>query len=271
MSSPSVLEPQMRHAAHPEVPQLLVLWQHPEGRQIRAIGRLTHDGLIYSFEYTRAAGQIEGFRPLPGLRDLHARYEGTRIPSVFGQRVLDRDRPDFDAYIHRLGLDSALATPWEQIVHSGGERAGDALPFMQVPEGKDGVARARFFANGVRHVPDRDLVIGGRRVSVSPEEHEAALAGLSPGDDLFIELEEGNEHDPCASLVTDQTVPLGWVPQALSVDVRRLCLDSAVEVRVVRVGGPEVPSHQRLVLELCAPAPAGFSFDAEGAWEPLGQ
>lgn len=74
------------------VRDLLVLWQHPDTRELIPIGRFGHHGDTYSFAYTRAAATIPDFRPLPGLPDLHHRYEGNGIPAVFEQRVMYRAR-----------------------------------------------------------------------------------------------------------------------------------------------------------------------------------
>lgn len=248
---------------------LLVLWQHPDSRQIIPIGRFGHDTGSYTFAYTRAAAEIEGFRPLPGMRDLRRRYVSGRMPAVFDQRVMESDRPDYAAYLASLGLDPAAASPWEQIVRSGGARAGDTLQFMRVPVVSEGRARARFFANGVRHIASSEHRMSGRRVSVSAEEQEAALCSLSAGDVVSIEVEDGNRVDPCACLITVDSVPVGWVPQALSPGLRQLLERGPVTATVLRVGAPGSPPHLRLVVDLNVAAPHDFQFDAEGWWEPL--
>lgn len=269
MRSASVLDRRASNLDVPEVRDLLVLWQHPETREIIPIGRFVHDGDTYSFSYTRAAATIDDFRPLPGLDDLRRRYVSDRIPPVFGQRVMEPDRPDYADYLRTLGLNPAHATPWEQIVHSGGTRAGDTLQFMQVPTVAAGRAHARFLANGVRHIPSADRIVGGRTVRVSPEQHEAALLSLAPGDTVLIEAEEGNPMDACAALITTEGIPVGWIPRALSSSIRELMASGQVSATVVRVGAPGTPPHLRLVLDLDVPAPHGFQFDRDGLWESL--
>ena len=81
--------------------------------------------------------------------------------------------------------------------------------------------------------------------------------------------EEGNEIDEHALMVVSSGVPLGWVPRFLAPSVRRLLSEGRVFATVMRVNGPSAPTHLRLVLEMNAPAPVGFSFDPEGSWEPL--
>lgn len=256
-------------AETPPARDLLVLWQHPTTREIVPIGRFMRDGDVYTFSYTRAAADIADFRPLPGLGDLNRIYESTRFPAVFDQRVMETDRPDFSEYMTSIGLDATDVTPWEQIVESGGARAGDTLQFMQVPTVSHGRARARFFANGVRHVAHQERTIGGRIVQVTADEQETALRALSVGDAVSIEAEDGNPADACATLITTDGVPVGWVPRALSTSVRQLLDSGPVSATVGRIGAPGTPPHLRLVLELDVPTPAGFQFDADGLWEPL--
>lgn len=247
---------------------LLVLWQHPNSRELIPIGRFGRHDDSYTFAYTRAAADITDFRPLPGLPDLQRRYETNTIPTVFRQRVMDRDRAGFDGYARMLGLDPASATPWEQIVESGGHRAGDTLQFMPVPVVHNERALARFLVNGVRHLPTAPRTFGGRTIEVTGPQQEAALRSLAPGDTVLIEAEQGNPEDSNACLVTARGVPVGWVPRALSHSIRALG-NLPVETTVHRVAPPRTPPHLRLVLDLDVAAPIGFEFDQVGQWEPL--
>lgn len=126
MRSSTVLDRSVPAADPPVARELLVLWQHPETREIVPIGRFSHDGETYCFVYTRAAATVPNFRPLPGLDDLRRRYVTRRFPAVFRQRIMDPERPDYPEYLNSLGLDPSHATPWEQIVHSGAR--GRATP-----------------------------------------------------------------------------------------------------------------------------------------------
>lgn len=249
--------------------EMLVLWQHPVTRRILPVGRLSHDGVTYAFDYTVAAGTIQDFRELPGLGRRGEHFESDVLPAVLAQRVMDADRPDFARYVADLGLTPHTATPWEQIVESGGDRAGDTLQFMELPRVVDGAAHARFLANGVRHIAGHERSVGGRPVRVSEADLESAFASIRVGDEVEILAEEGNLVDEHAALVTRSGVPLGWVPRFLAPSVRRLLDSGRVFATVVRVNGPNAPAHLRLVLQLATPAPAGFSFDPEGLWEPL--
>lgn len=251
-------------ATGPVVHELLVLWQHPDTRQIIPIGRFSYDGGEYAFVYTRAALGVTDFRPLPGLDDLQERYVSHQLPSIFEQRVMASHRPDYRSYLRSLGR--TTATPWEQIVESGGTRVGDTLQFMALPRVEDGRVRARFLASGVRHISSGLRGMPGGPVNVCAEDQMVVLDTLDTLSRLEL-IPENNREDSNALLIVAESVPVGWVPRSLSADVRRLMLDGPVNVDVLRVR-PDAPPHLQLVLDLDSPAPQGFSFDPEGHWQP---
>ena len=264
----AVLERPAAHAGRHQVSELLVLWQHPETREILPVGRFSFDGSTFAFDYTRTAAQIDGFRPLPGMDDLGVRHEFSDMPPVFGQRIMSTERPDFHTYLGSLGLPHT-ATPWEQIVASGGGRAGDTLQFMALPEVREGHARARFFVNGVSHIPDYTAQFADTTVRVSRTTHETAIAELHPGARLNLAPEPNNTVDPTAILLTHEGVPIGWVPRLLSPSLGELVVAGVDSVQVRRVADYPEPSHTRIVVELDAPCPDGFIFDRHGAWLPI--
>lgn len=245
---------------------LLVLWQHPDTREFIPIGRFGFDGNRYTFVYTQAALQVTDLRPLPGLDDLHSRYEDMRMPPVFAQRVMSERRRDYVSYMDSLGL--RHPTPWEQIVRSGGRRGGDTLQFMQLPIVAEGRARAEFLVNGIRHIPERGRKITRGWVHATRDELDTALSGLGAGDEVSLACELENSHDPNAVLVMSGRTPLGWVPRPLARGVRELLGAGPVGVTVYRIAPPRTPDHVRLALAFDVAVPEGFSFDPDGRWEP---
>lgn len=266
MRSASVLE-RPQPSPNPQTDDLLVMWQHPDTREILPIGRFARHGTSYSFVYAAAAAGIAGFRPLPGLDELHRTYESPRIPAVFDQRIMSSERADYADYLGSIGL--TAATPWEQIVESGGRRAGDTLQFMPLPAVVDGRAYARFLVNGVSHIPETSRRLLDREVRTTRDQQEAALQSLKVGDRVALEPELDNPQDPAAVLLTVARVPVGWVPRVLSPGIRELLHAGPLEARVHRVNGVNTPVHLRLALDLDASAPSGFVFDRDGKWEPL--
>jgi|GEM_PF-233511 len=269
MRSNNLLDRPSEAPAPPAVRDLLVLWQQPETREFIPIGRFNYDGRTFSFAYTRDTAEIDGFRPLPGLPDLRSQYAQDVMPAVFDQRVMPPTRPDYPSYMSSLGLDAEHATPWEQIVESGGTRNGDTLQSMQVPTVTSGRAEARFLVNGLRWVLARPLIIADPTVQISPSQHEGVLRALNPGDEVTIVAERDNTIDEHASIVSSGGVLLGWVSRPLSARFRGLLVDGPAIATVARVAPPGTPPHLRLILDVNVPAPAGFSFDPTGQWEPL--
>jgi hypothetical protein len=245
---------------------LLVLWQNPQSRAIDAVGRLSFDGDIYTFCYTRGAARVSGFRPLPGLRDMSLAYRSAFLFPLFAQRVMDPSRPGYERYLSRLGLTPDDSTPWEQILRSGGVREGDTLQFLPLPSADDGHASAAFLAHGVRWVATKDLEITGGPIRVNVEQQESALAGITRGSELGLLAEPGNPKSKDAILITAAGVPVGYVPEVLTSAVGRL--GDAARVRVLRVNGPDAPPHLRLVVSLEAEVDGDFRFDPGHDWDP---
>ncbi len=269
MRSGTILDRQTRHA-DAAVGELLVLWQHPVTREFHVIGRLSNDADRFTFVYTRAAADIANFRPLLGMDDLQQSYTSTSLPAVFGQRVMARERPDYATYIRALGLDPEVATPWEQIVRSGGTRHGDTLQFMAVPRLSSGRAQACFLVNGISHIVEAlPRFAQNSAPHVTPEQHESAMRSLQPGDTVQLRAEIGNPVDPTAVLVMRGTAPLGWVPRILSPSVKELLEAGPVSAVVDRVAPPSSPPHTRIVLDLDVAAPMGFEFDRAQRWVAL--
>ncbi|WP_147794798.1 hypothetical protein [Cellulomonas sp. Y8] len=245
---------------------LLVLWQNPESRAIDAVGRLSFDGNVYTFCYTRRSAEVEGFRPLPGLRDTSHVYHSSFLFPLFAQRVMDPSRPGYERYLSRLGLTPDESSPWEQIVRSGGVREGDTLQFLPLPCVDGGRASATFLAHGVRWVSRKELQVAAGPITVSGTRQESALADLQPGSVLGLLPEPGNPASADAILITANDVPVGYVPEVLSAAVGRL--GEAARVRVLRVNGPDAPPHLRLVVALEASVDDDFRFDPGHAWDP---
>lgn len=59
MRSALVLDRHATTVDAPRVRDLLVLWQHPDTREIVPIGRFVHEADAYAFSYTQAAEAVE--------------------------------------------------------------------------------------------------------------------------------------------------------------------------------------------------------------------
>jgi hypothetical protein len=269
MPAPDVLTASSTSAGRSSaLPQrLVVAWQHPERRLIEPVGMLTFDGRTYAFGYIRNALQVKDFRPLLGFADLHRSYTAQSLFPLFAQRAMDPRRPDYQRYLARLGLEGEPG-PLEQIARSQGRRQGDTIQLLPVPAVGDEVTFL-FLVNGVRHVPERPLMLGGSEIHVTREQVEDALGQLRQGDVLGLVDEPDNPVNPLAILVTASSVPVGWVPDLLAEDLHRLKDRAAVTVTVAHLNGPDAPWHLRLLARLHTSPTSDFQFFTGEKWQPL--
>jgi hypothetical protein len=248
--------------------RFVVAWQHPDRRLIEPVGFLTYDGHVHRFAYIRNALQVKDFRPLLGFADLRRSYTSEDLFPLFAQRAMDPRRPDYRRYLARLGLEGEQG-PLEQIARSQGRRQGDTIQLLPVPAVTGDEVTFLFLVNGVRHVPERPLILGGREIRVTRKQVEDALSRLSQGDVLGLTGEPENPVNPEALLVTATSVPVGWVPDLLVGDLHRLMTRATVTVTVEHANGSDAPWHLRLLARLRASPAAGFQFFAGETWQPL--
>ena len=217
-----------------------VVWQHPGSRAFARVGRLEVHADGYRFRYDETAGDIEGFEPFLAFPDLGRTYHSDQLFPFFRNRVLSPRRPDYPAYLERLGLDEA--DPVEILSRSGGGRATDTVHLVPEPTlTPDGFIELRFLASGVRHA----------------DPHGSHLRAVSAGDVLTVRDDPDNDVDPLALLLDNTSGdPVGWVPHYLLETVRGLRGSYDVEVIAEVVNGPDAPAHLRLLCLLRAHPPS---------------
>jgi len=239
---------------------LFVSWRDPEVGSIHPVGRLirrvSRDGERYSFACLKLADRLRGFEPLPGLPDLHRRYDSERLFPVFANRVMPRTRPDLDLLASRVDL-GGDADPFEVLARTGGRRATDRIEVfagpIRTPEGESCVL---FFARGIRHVDGA----------------ADAVASLLPGDRLMIVDDPGNAHNPRALVLrASDHQPIGWIPDYLVEHVHELRQLNGADpvVEVEHVNDATVAPHMRLLCRLRAPWPEGYVPFSDAVFQTL--
>jgi hypothetical protein len=269
MAAPDVLaasRPADRSAGMPR--RLVVTWQHPVARSIHPVGFLTYDGKVYQFTYIRNALRIKDFQPLLGFADLRRGYRSEELFPLFAQRAMDPRRPDYQRYVDRLGLEGEPG-PWEQISRSQGRREGDTIQLLPEPTLSGDDLTCLFLVHGIRHAHEEPRILDGKEISVTRKQVERALAQLREGDELELAREPGNPVSPLAIMVIGASVPVGWVPDLLTEDVRVLQDRTRVTVAVEHVNGSDAPWHLRLLARLHASPAGGYQFFAGEQWTPL--
>lgn len=239
---------------------LFVSWRDPDSGSIHPVGRLIRridsEGESFSFAYLKLAEQLEGFATLPGLPELHTRYDSDHLFPVFANRVMPRTRPEFDALAARVDL-TGDADPFEVLARSGGRRATDRIEVFMAPERTaSGDSSVLFFARGLRH-------LDGAMDAVSE---------LHSGDELTLADDPTNAHNPRAVVLrVSDGRQVGWVPDYLVEHVHELRQLNAAEpnASVEHVNEPSVPSHMRLLCRLEAPWPEGYVPFSDGVFQTL--
>jgi hypothetical protein len=239
---------------------LYVSWRDPESGSIRPVGclirRVQPDGEDFRFVYLKAAETLDGFRPLPGLPDLHEIYQSRQLFPVFANRLMPRSRPDYDALATRVDL-SSEADPFELLERTGGRRVADRLEMFAPPEQTaDGQSSALFFVRGVRY----------------QDGASEAIDRLERGDLLDLEEDLENPVNPRAMLVLEhQGQRLGWIPDYLLDHLHALrdLNGSDPRVEVVHVNDEASGPHLRLLCRLIAPMPEGYEPFSEPEFQPI--
>lgn len=218
--------------------RLRVIWQDPSTRAFYQVAVLMlpadSESGTFRFEYDHPLPPQ--FHPFLAFPDANRVYESPALFPFFSNRVMSAERPEYDDHLAALGLTRDEATPFEMLARTSGRRTTDTVQVVpERIEEPDGTIRQLFLASGVRH---RDNV-------------EAALATLSPGDPLELVDDPDNEFDPRAILLNTRTgEAVGYIPSYMLDDVRKLRDERDLDVRVVRVNGPSVPWHLRLLCRL---------------------
>ena len=242
--------------------RLYATWRHPKGL-IHPVGILTRrvsdqsDGEVsFRFVYLKSAEQLDGFRHLPGLPELHRVYESSRLFPVFRNRQMPRRRPDYADYVRELDLD-VTSDPFEVLARSEGRRATDRIEVFSYPERTpEGDIKTLFFARGIRHLDGA----------------ADAVSEVQPGDVLNLVDDPDNEINPRAMLMSNRTgQTVGWVPNYL-VDMIHELRDSFeidIEITAAHVNPETTPPHMRLLCRLLAPWPDGYEPLSAPEFQPI--
>jgi hypothetical protein len=238
---------------------LYLAWQDPEDRRWLPVGRLSYDGSVYRFVYTRGAKQSSRFVPFGTMRDLHVTYESPELFPLFSNRLMSKTRPEYQDFLHWLNLPDSAAEPLVLLALTEGRRATDTLMVFPCPEkNSHGKYQVRFFSHGLRYLPPAVLQLIDKH--------------LQPSARLLLLFDLQNPYDPHAVALRTAAPALfvGYCPRFLAADVRHLLQEvpETVEVTVERVNSA-APLQLRLLCRLTADWPESFQPCSGVLYEPL--
>lgn len=248
---------------------LFLAWQAPKdsdrSRAWFPIGRLDAESsgsevTSCRFRYTGGAARAHeevGFEPLVSFPDFGEDYHSEKLFPLFRNRVLSSKRADFPEYIDWLGLTREEADPISILSVSGGMRVTDNLQtFPKIEAAADGCFQMRFFAHGLRHLP---------------EASRERARSLTPGEKLRVMIEVNNPATRLAvTLHADDYVMVGWAPRYLVEDLVK-CIPQApeIEVTVVKVNHQHAPLNQSVLVEYSGRAPTNHLLMSSPDFTPL--
>ena len=132
---------------------LYLAWQDPEDRRWLPVGRLSFDGHVYRFVYTKGAKQSPRFVPFGAMRDLHVVYESSTLFPLFANRLLSKTRPEYKDFLAWLDVREHEDEPLVLLARTEGIRATDSLMVFPYPEkNSNGQYHVRFFSHGLRYL-----------------------------------------------------------------------------------------------------------------------
>lgn len=238
---------------------VFLVWQDPMSRRWLPVGRLTYENNRFQFVYTKGALSSTNFIPFGPMRDLRSVYESTELFPLFQNRILSKDRPEYQQFLRWVNVTEDTADPLALLGRTEGIRGTDSLRVIPCPERlKNGTYQVHFFSHGLRYLP--------------PESIEAANE-LKPGTRLYLMLDVQNEQDSFAIALRSEkpTLLVGYAPRYFATDFRNVLLgpsSKTVEVLVERVN-PEAPIQLRLLCSITADWPKGFRPCVGGPYQPL--
>lgn len=244
--------------------KLFIAWQDPVKRKWYPVGRLTFEGNVYRFVYTKGAqkaSKTKMFIPFGRLKDLNRAYESEELFPLFANRLLSENRPEYRDYIKWLKLDKNYHENRQlaMLAITGGVRETDSLEIMPCPlPTNEGKYEVLFFSHGLSHL-ERSAI---ERVN-----------DLKPGDGLFLMYDFQNRYDPDAiSLRTaDPVTFVGYCPRYLTKDFREIvkrCGYSVPQVSVEQVN-LNAPLQLRLLCRFSSPWPESFKPCSGDLFEPM--
>jgi len=232
---------------------VFLAWQSPrESHAWYTIGRLEADSSAgpFRFCYVRGAEKAQqeaGLQPLVSFPDFKRRYESAELFPLFRNRILSREREEFEDYLKSLDMRPEEADLLEILAITEERRQTDTLEvFPKITVGVDGAFHCRFFLHGWRHV----YAAAQERINC-----------LNPGEELRVAIEMNN---PATGLAVQvQTLDyqmVGWTPRYLLIDLVRAMGEAFKDItaRVVKVNPLPAPSQQRVLVEMRGKFPEQF-------------
>lgn len=228
-------------ASSEKVDSLLVTWQNPESRSYFLMGVLGKNSANdFTFTYYRGVEEQEGFRAIPGFKDLNREYTSSTLFPLFSSRIMSHSRGDRAGWLKSFDLTDESES-LEILGRSLGLKATDT--FELYPEPTVDLAHRTVTADAPLH---------GLRY-MSPGKELVQRGGVGVGEVLQLVPEPDNPVDPRAvAVITAHGVQLGYVPAPLLDYLERGGYPrKAGKATLTHVNTEHLGLHQQLLLKYC--------------------
>lgn len=200
------------------------------------IGVLNQQDDLFSFYYTNGVKKLKNFSPFYGMEDLDEVYKSSVLFPIFQNRLMSKNRPEYNNFINWLGLNSKESSPLEVLALTGGVRATDSYEiFYNIDVDAKGYFEHVFFAHGVRHFS------------------EINVKTLTKGEKLKLVLDIQNEHDCHAVLIRkdEPSISLAYCPRYLSKNIYDLLKEAPEDISVtVELVNEDAPKAYSLLCKM---------------------
>jgi HIRAN domain. len=238
-----------------------IAWSDREAKKWYPVGRLCYDKKKYIFCYTRGAEESPRFAPFGSMLDFSKVYTSDDLFPLFENRILNKNRPEFNTLLEWLDLDEDKYDPLDVLALTEGKRGTDSLEIFPCPTiTKDNVYKMSFFSHGLRYIDDWSA---------------ANLKKLKAGDQLYMCPDPQNRYDPNAIILrSDDPISfVGYCPRYLTKDFMHLLKKTEpllINLQVQRIN-PDAPMMYRVMCTIKAPCPDGFVPCSHDHFKPIPQ
>lgn len=224
--------------------KLYVAAQHPETRKWTPVAVLEQDAEGFTLRYTLGAKRMSGFSGLGSMHELDAIYHSKVLFPFFANRLVQRNRPEYQRYLEWMGLSMATEDPMTMLAVTGGMRATDSYEIIGTPVEVSEGLEIDFFARGLRYLPDSAVERIGR---------------LERDIKLYLMRDFQNDKDKAAiALRTEKPIGMvGYLPRYYCRAVEALHIDAGCEVSVtVKQVNSDAPLNLKLLCRMSLPGVA---------------
>lgn len=244
----------MRH-----VETLYLGWYSEQKNTWYTIGRFDCDEDGYRFKYLAGAvfaRREADFGGLAQFPDERKEYQSSELFAFIENRVLSKNRPEYEEQTRRLGLEPQNLRPFDHLSRSNGRRVTDTFELYPAPEESGNGISLHFFSRGVRYLEDWLKELWKESSPMAP---------------LRLRRDRENEHDPYAiEILDDEDQKLGFVPQYYSQSLSKLLdEDCAYSVNLAQHNTEPGYVRERFLLHLKSHTPEEWYFPQSDQYDPV--